>query len=134
MCEPAERGDSQFARRRPQQNTLAPSPREISMATTVSYRRKGTQPVPAARLVTGVAVAALISGTVLLTGCQPPPDDPKIFVVAASATANEPAPVLSGTDRAMLRNAGSTSTRAAAYVVNPDSGQAREVSLTPRRL
>jgi outer membrane protein OmpA-like peptidoglycan-associated protein len=103
------------------------------MATTVSYRRKGTKPVPAARLVTGVAVAALISGTVLLTGCQRPPDDPKIFVVAASATANEPAPVLSGTDRAMLRNAGSTSTRAAAYVVNPDTGQAREVSLTPRR-
>jgi outer membrane protein OmpA-like peptidoglycan-associated protein len=103
------------------------------MATTVSYRRKDAKPAPAARLVTGVAVAALISGTVLLTGCQPPPDDPKIFVVAASATANEPAPVLSGTDRAMLRNAGSTSTRAAAYVVNPDSGQAREVSLTPRR-
>ena len=104
------------------------------MATTVSYRRQGTKPVPAARRVTGVAVvAALISGTVLLTGCQPPPDDPKIIVVAASATANEPAPVLSGTDRAMLRNAGSTSTRAAAFVVDSNTGQAREVSLTPRR-
>ena len=104
------------------------------MATTVSYRRKDTKPVPAARLVTGFAVvAALISGTVLLTGCQRPPDAPKTFVVAASATANEPAPVLSDTDRAMLRTAGSTSTRAAAYVVNPDTGQAREVSLTPRR-
>jgi len=103
------------------------------MAITVSCRRKGTQPVPAARLVTGAAVAALMSGTVLLTGCQPPPDDPKVIVVAASATANEPAPVLSDTDRAMLRTAGSTSTRAAAYVVNPNTGQAREVSLTPRR-
>ena len=103
------------------------------MATAVSYRHKGTKPVPAARLVTGVAVAALISGTVLLTGCQPPPDDPKVIVVAASATANEPAPVLSGTDRAMLRTAGSASTRAAAYVVDPNTGQAREVSLTPRR-
>ena len=104
------------------------------MATTVSCRRKGTKPVPAARLVTGVAVvAALISGTVLLTGCQRPPDDPKIIVVAASATANEPAPVLSGPDRARLRDAGSTSTRAAAFVVNPNTGQAREVSLTPRR-
>ena len=101
------------------------------MATTVSYRRQGTKPVPAARRVTGAAVvAALISGTVLLTGCQPPPDDPKIIVVAASATANEPAPVLSGTDRAMLRNAGSTSTRAAAFVVDSNTGQAREVSLT----
>jgi hypothetical protein len=103
------------------------------MATTVSYRRKGTKPVPTARLVTGVAVTALISGTVLLTGCQPPPDDPKVILVAASATANEPAPLLSDTDRAMLRTAGSTSTRAAAFVVDPNSGQAREVSLTPRR-
>ena len=41
--------------------------------------------------------------------------------------------MLSGTDRAMLRNAGNTSTRAAAFVVNPNTGQAREVSLTPRR-
>jgi outer membrane protein OmpA-like peptidoglycan-associated protein len=103
------------------------------MATTVSYLRKGTRPAPAARLVTGAAVAALLSGTVLLTGCQPPPDDPKIIVVAASATANEPAPVLSGPDRAMLRTAGSTSTRADAFVVDPNTGQAHEVSLTPRR-
>jgi outer membrane protein OmpA-like peptidoglycan-associated protein len=104
------------------------------MATTVSYRRKGTKPAPSARLVMGAAVAAaLVAGTVLLTGCQPPPDDPKIIVVAASATANEPAPVLSGPARAMLRNAGSTTTRAAAFVVDPDTGQAREVSLTPRR-
>lgn len=103
------------------------------MATTVAYLRKGTRPALAARLVTGAAVAALLSGTVLLTGCQPPPDDPKTIVVTASATANEPAPVLSGPDRAMLRTAGSTSTRAAAFVVDPNTGQAHEVSLTPRR-
>jgi outer membrane protein OmpA-like peptidoglycan-associated protein len=103
------------------------------MATTVSYLRKGMRPVLPARLVTGAVVAALLSGTVLLTGCQPPPDDPKIIVVAASATANEPAPVLSDPDRAMLLNAGSASTRAAAFVVDPNTGQAREVSLTPRR-
>ena len=54
-------------------------------------------------------------------------------MVAASATANEPAPVLSGPDRTMLRTAGSSSTRAAAFVVDPNTGQAREVSLTPRR-
>jgi outer membrane protein OmpA-like peptidoglycan-associated protein len=41
--------------------------------------------------------------------------------------------VLSDPDRAMLRTAGSTSTRAAAFVVDPNTGQAREVSLTPRR-
>ena len=104
------------------------------MATTVSYLQKGTKPAPAARLVTGVAVvAALITGAVLLTGCQAPPDDRKIIVVAASAMASEPAPVLSGPDRAMLRDAGSTSTRAAAFVVDPNTGQARQVSLTPRR-
>jgi outer membrane protein OmpA-like peptidoglycan-associated protein len=91
------------------------------------------RPVLPARLVTGAVAAALLFGTVLLTGCQPPPDDPKIIVVAASATANEPAPVLSGPERAMLRNAGSASTRAAAFVVDPNTGQAREVSLTPRR-
>ena len=104
------------------------------MATTVSYLQKGTKPTPAARLVTGAAVvAALITGAVLLAGCQAPPDDRKIIVVAASAMANEPAPVLSGPDRAMLRDAGSTSTRAAAFVVDPNTGQARQVSLTPRR-
>ena len=103
------------------------------MATTVSYLRKGMRPVLPARLVTGAVAAALLFGTVLLTGCQPPPDDPKLIVVAASATANEPAPVLSDPDRAMLLNAGSASTRAAAFVVDPNTGQAREVSLTPRR-
>src|SRR6267154_2915965 len=103
--------DSRFAWRYPRRNTLAPSQREISMATTVSYLRKGMRPVLPARLVTGAVVAALLFGTVLLTGCQPPPDDPKIIVVAASATANEPAPVLSDPDRAMLLNAGSASTR-----------------------
>ena len=104
------------------------------MATAASYLRKGTKPVPAARRVTGAAVVvALLCGTALLTGCQSPPDDPKTIVIAASATANEPAPVLSGPDRAMLSNAGSTSTRAAAFVVDPNTGQAREVSLTPRR-
>jgi len=104
------------------------------MATAVSHLQKRTKPAPAARLVTGAAiVAALLSGAILLTGCQPPPDDPKIIVVTASATANEPAPVLSGPDRAMLRDAGSTSTRATAFVVDPNTAQARQVSLTPRR-
>ncbi len=106
------------------------------MATIVSYLRKGSKRGRArrGRLVAGAAVVAVfLPGTVLLTGCGPPPGDPKIIVVVASATANEPAPVLSGPDQAMLRNAGNTSTRAAAYVVDPNTGQAREVSLTPRR-
>ena len=105
------------------------------MVTIASYLRKGIERAPArrGRLVAGSVVMALLPGAVLLTGCTPPPDNPKIIVVVASATANEPAPVLSGPDRAMLRNAGSNTTRAAAYVVDPNTGQAREVSLTPRR-
>jgi outer membrane protein OmpA-like peptidoglycan-associated protein len=105
------------------------------MATIASYLRKGIEWVSArrARLVAGTVLMAVLPGTVLIAGCGPPPDSPKIIVIVASATANEPAPVLSGLDRAMLRNAGNTSTHAAAYVVDPNTGQAHEVSLTPRR-
>jgi outer membrane protein OmpA-like peptidoglycan-associated protein len=106
------------------------------MGIVASYLRKGIKRAPArpGRLVAGAAVVALLfPGTVVLTGCGPPPDSTKTTVVVASATANEPAPMLSGPDRAMLSNAGSTSTHAAAFVVDPNTGQAREVSLTPRR-
>jgi outer membrane protein OmpA-like peptidoglycan-associated protein len=106
------------------------------MATIATYLRKDTKRAPArrSRLVAGAAVTVFIFGSVLLTGCQSSSDTPKIIVVVTSATSNEPAPVLSAPDRAMLRNAGSTSTRAAAFVVDPNTGQAREVSLTPRRV
>ncbi len=105
------------------------------MDTIASYLRKGVKWVSVRRdrLVAGATLLGVLSGVILLTGCGPPPGSPKIIVIVASATANEPAPVLSAPDRAMLRNAGNTSTRAAAYVVNPNTGQAREVSLTPRR-
>ena len=105
------------------------------MATIASYLRKGIKWVSARRdrLIAGVVLMTVFPGAVLIAGCGPPPDSPKIIVIVASATANEPAPVLSGPDRAMLRNAGNTSTWAAAYVVDPNTGQAREVSLTPRR-
>jgi outer membrane protein OmpA-like peptidoglycan-associated protein len=80
------------------------------------------------------AVIAVLAGCGLITACQPAADPPaRIFVVVASATANEPAPVLAAPDRTMLRTAGSTSADAAAYVMNPDTGQAQQVSLTPRR-
>jgi outer membrane protein OmpA-like peptidoglycan-associated protein len=106
------------------------------MVAVASYLRKDAKRTPARPgwLVTGAAaMAVFLPGAALLSGCDRPPDTPKIFVIVASATANEPAPVLSGPDRAMLRNAGSTSTRAAAFVVDSNTGQAREVSLTPRR-
>jgi outer membrane protein OmpA-like peptidoglycan-associated protein len=105
------------------------------MATIAPYLRKGTKRATARRLLTvGItATAAVLAAAGLLTGCGPPPGSPETIVVAASATMNEPAPELAAPDQALLRNAGSTSSRAAAFVVNPNTGQAREVSLTPRR-
>ena len=80
----------------------------------------------------------LITGTcaltTLLTSCGKAPDNtPDIFVVPASATANEPAPVLSTTDLSMLADAAGTSTQADAYVVNPTTGATTKVPLTPLR-
>jgi outer membrane protein OmpA-like peptidoglycan-associated protein len=106
------------------------------MATIALHLRKGTKQAAVRRrrlIAWAVAVTAFLSGSVLVSGCKPPSGDPKFIVIVASATANEPAPVLAGPDRAMLRNAGNTSTNAAAFVVDPNTGQAREVSLTPRR-
>jgi outer membrane protein OmpA-like peptidoglycan-associated protein len=54
-------------------------------------------------------------------------------IIAATATANEPAPMLSAADLQILQTAGTTSTRATAYVVDPGSGQPAVISLTPRR-
>lgn len=107
------------------------------MATIALYLRKGTvtTQVPARRhrSVAGAAATTFLCGSVLLSGCQPSPGTPGTIVIVASATANEPAPVLAAPDRSMLRNAGSTSTGAVAFVMNPNTGQAREISLTPLR-
>jgi outer membrane protein OmpA-like peptidoglycan-associated protein len=85
------------------------------------------------RIFATAATAASLPAAVLLTGCAPPLRA-ETFVVAASQTANEPAATLAAPDRALLRAAGAASGRlASAFVVNPDTGQAREVSLTPRR-
>src|SRR5260370_17434250 len=107
---------------------------ETSMATIALYLRKGAKRVPARRrrTVACAATVTVLCGSVLLSGCQSSPDTPKIIVIVASATANEPAPVLAAPDRSMLRSAGS-STGGVAFVVDPDTGQTREVSLTPHR-
>jgi outer membrane protein OmpA-like peptidoglycan-associated protein len=84
-------------------------------------------------LAAAAVAAVILPGALLLAGCSQAQGSPKTFVIMASATANEPAPVLSSPERAVLRRAGGTSTDATAYVVNPDTGQARTVSLTPRR-
>ena len=57
---------------------------------------------------------------------------PAKFVIAASATANEPRPGLPGDLTHKLRSAGTSSTAATAYVLNPGTGVATSISLTPR--
>jgi hypothetical protein len=71
------------------------------MATIALYLRKGAKRTLARRHrpIAAAATAAVLSGSVLISGCQAPPDTPKIIVVVASATANEPAPVLAAPDR-----------------------------------
>ena len=85
------------------------------------------------------AVAAgLVAGTALLalTGCITAPsraDVADVIVIAATATANEPAPALSSANVALLQATGESSTSAVAFVVNPANGQAAQLALTPRR-
>ncbi len=78
-----------------------------------------------------LAVAAPL--TLLLTGCQSPSHTAEVVVFLPSATANEPAPMLSSADLALLYHAVSSSTRGVAYVVNPATGQSTRVGLTPVR-
>src|ERR1022692_1029716 len=108
---------------------------------TASYRaarptRSARDLSPAGRVgQTAAAVAAALTSLLLplaLAGCgKPAPAD--VVVLLASATRNEPDPELAPADLAILRRAGTTSTDAVAYVVNPNSGQSARVSLTPRR-
>jgi len=80
----------------------------------------------------------LLSGTCALTtlliSCGKAPDNtPDVIVVLASATANEPAPELAATDVSLLTSAAGASTQATAYIVNPTTGAATTVPLTPLR-
>jgi outer membrane protein OmpA-like peptidoglycan-associated protein len=61
-----------------------------------------------------------------------PASIPAKYVIAASGTANEPRPGLPGDLTQKLQTAGQSSTDAKAYVVNPGTGVATYVSLTPR--
>jgi outer membrane protein OmpA-like peptidoglycan-associated protein len=82
------------------------------------------------------ALAALLLLAMSLSGlsaCGGPAPDPRTFIVAATATANEPAPVLPADILHMLQSAGATSTNATVYVVDPATGQPVRISLTPRR-
>jgi outer membrane protein OmpA-like peptidoglycan-associated protein len=78
-----------------------------------------------------VAVTALS----VLAGCMPASraSAPDAVVVAATATANEPAPVLSSADATLLRAIGESAAPAVAFVVDPATGRAVQLPLTPRR-
>jgi len=83
------------------------------------------------RAALAAAAGGMLSGA---AACgRVPAARPAAVVVLVSATANEPAPVLSAVDRGVLRGAGAASTRARAYVVDPDTGQPVVLPLTPLR-
>src|ERR1035438_5562998 len=72
--------------------------------------------------------------TTILSSCgKAPSNTPDVFVVLASATANEPAPELAASDLGMLQKAAGASTQAVAYVVGPTTGIPVTAPLTPRR-
>lgn len=70
---------------------------------------------------------------VVLTACGPPPNPAEDVVVAASATSNEPEPVLATQDIAVLQQAAVSSGGGIAYVVNVATGQPSMITLTPLR-
>jgi outer membrane protein OmpA-like peptidoglycan-associated protein len=79
-------------------------------------------------------VAGTCALTTLLISCGKVPDNtPDVFVVLPSATANEQAPELAGADLSLLTSAAGASTQATAYIVNPATGAATTVPLTPLR-
>ena len=97
--------------------------------------------LPSFRITTGlprVAVAGLAAAAALLglAGCMngaAKADPAGAVVIAATATANEPAPALSSANVALLERAGESSTSAVAYIVNPATGQPATLPLTPKR-
>jgi len=96
--------------------------------------------LPSFRVITGlprVAVAGLAAAALLgLAGCMnaaAKADPPGAIVIAATATANEPAPALSSANVALLGTAGESVTSVVAYIVNPANGQPAQLPLTPKR-
>ena len=97
------------------------------------------QELPATTIgLSGVIAGALAAGLALLglTGCMMPASNARTvdaIVIAATATANEPAPALSSAGIALLEGTGESSPAAVAFAVNPASGQPVQLPLTPRR-
>jgi outer membrane protein OmpA-like peptidoglycan-associated protein len=88
---------------------------------------------PVRRLPLLTIVASIVLSCWVAACGAPPASTPDAIVIVPSATANEPAPELAADNRAMLEDAGATSTQAVAYIVSPATGQPAQVALTPRR-
>ena len=83
-----------------------------------------------------LAVCSLMLATLtgaVVSGFRPAHSHPEAVIITATATENESAPAPSPTDLQILPSAGSTSTEATAYVVDPNTGQPTVLPLTPRR-
>jgi len=113
---------------------LHPSgPGSLSHAGPLTFSPSG-EPRPVARCGRALRLLIGLAPLLLLAACaQAPSSVPEIIVVAASATMNEPAPVLAPSDSSLLYQSGAASTMAVAYVVDPSTGQPTEVPLTPLR-
>jgi outer membrane protein OmpA-like peptidoglycan-associated protein len=87
-------------------------------------------PPPIGRRIPAILLATALI-TVVLTACTHQPSGTAVVVIVASATRNEPAPVLAPPDLASLRRTAAGG--AVADVVDTNTGQPDPVSLTPRR-
>jgi outer membrane protein OmpA-like peptidoglycan-associated protein len=86
---------------------------------------------PAGRML--LTLFATVSVTSSLAACDHAQPTAAVIVVVASATKNEPAAVLAAPDLTRLRQAALTGGGAIADVVDPNTGQPTEVTLTPLR-
>jgi outer membrane protein OmpA-like peptidoglycan-associated protein len=100
-----------------------------AVAATAVAATAGAATAVAAALAAGLALLGL-------TGCMMSAsraDTVDAIVIAATATANEPAPALSSANVALLERMGESSAAAVAFVVHPANGQPVQLALTPRR-
>ena len=112
----------------------APTPEHLrAISTLIAPHREVRMTRLRHRLAGPLLVLAAVPVSLLVTACQAPSHVPETVVVLPTATANEPAPVLAAADRALLYHDGATSTRGAAYVVSPATGQPTRIGLTPLR-
>ena len=93
---------------------------------SVRYGRRRAAPL-------GWLLGAVLIGAVLaaFNHARSPVTTPPNFIIAATATANEPEPVLSADILRTLRAAGLASAQATAYVVVPGASQPDTIPLTP---